>query len=137
MLPFFKPKKGFQFAGSGLDAGSGGGGGGGAGDIAIVSNTEYETPYTYNGKRVYGFLYENTTPETWNNTGIMTADHFWLMNYNYYDSIGGEDSCLNMPANKNDNFNYINKTSLGVRVRVDSPTGKAISVLIYYTKTTD
>lgn len=29
MLLFFKPKNGFQFAGSGLDSGSGGGGGGG------------------------------------------------------------------------------------------------------------
>ena len=37
MLPFFKPKKGFQLAGSGFDAGSGGGGGGSI-DTSVLAN---------------------------------------------------------------------------------------------------
>ena len=79
MLPFIKPKKGFQFAGSGLDAGSSGGGGGGGGSsFPDFSTTEVDTGIKWiDGSSVYMRTFHQTNADYYFNISELTdANNF-------------------------------------------------------------
>ena len=102
MLPFFKPKKGFVFAGGGLETASGGGGGGGTANVPTFYEDETEIG-TLNNKPLYARTFTGVTTTSGvsipignlsffnvvsNASYMKVTDGGYVAPFGFYDSAG-------------------------------------------------
>lgn len=129
MLPFFKPKKGFQFAGGGLETSSGGGGGGGGGSTPIIPDNGEVKVFSIGSKDVYACHISNPRMDAYINDS-------WLMALNIGDILGCFATTSNGQMAGGSTFNietiYFNNSGLYIDT---SGSGWSIAdIVIFYTK---